>query len=174
MSQFNLRAGNIRAAVLTISDGVHKGTRIDKSGPALVEFLRTAGFVVSDPEVIPDERKLIAERLGAIAQGRQFDVVFTTGGTGVAPRDVTPEAVRDVIDREIPGFGELMRQSGRNSTPLASLSRALGGVAGSVLVVTLPGSPKGALESIGAILELVPHVHDLLNGRTAHEPRAPG
>jgi molybdopterin adenylyltransferase len=159
---------NIRAAVLTISDGVHHGTRIDKSGPALADSLRSAGFTVQKPEVIPDEREQIANRLRHIAQNKLADVIITTGGTGVAPRDVTPEAVRDVIDREIPGFGELMRQSGRAATPLASLSRGMAGAAGTVLIVALPGSPKGAMESLGAILELVPHVHDLLNGRTAH------
>ena len=159
----------IRAAVLTVSDGVHHGTRVDKSGPALVERLRTAGFTVSDPAVLPDERDQIAAWLRNVIQNRSADVVFTTGGTGVAPRDITPEAVRDVITREIPGFGELMRQTGRASTPFASLSRGMAGTAGTVLIVTLPGSPKGALESLGAILELVPHVHDLLNGQTAHE-----
>lgn len=159
----------IRAAILTISDGVHQGTRVDKSGPALAEHLRATGFTVSDPEVCPDEREQIAAWLLNVAHKRLADVIFTTGGTGVAPRDVTPEAVRDVIDREIPGFGEVMRQSGRVFTPLASLTRGLAGVAASTLIVALPGSPKGALESLGAILELVPHVHDLLNGRTAHE-----
>ena len=159
----------IRAAILTVSDGVHHGTRVDTSGPALAERLRAAGYTVSHPEVLPDERDRIAAWLRAVTHNRQADVVFTTGGTGVAPRDVTPEAVRDVIDREIPGFGELMRQHGRTSTPMASLSRGLAGVAGGVLIVTLPGSPRGALDSIGAILELVPHVHDLVNGRTSHD-----
>jgi molybdenum cofactor synthesis domain-containing protein len=159
----------ISALVLTISDGVYQGTRVDKSGPALVEHLRSAGYTVADPQVLPDEREQIATKLREIAQTHQADVVFTTGGTGVAPRDVTPQAVRDVMDREVPGIGELMRQSGRAFTPLASLARGLAGVAGQTLIVTLPGSPKGALESLGAILELVPHVHDLLNGRTAHQ-----
>ncbi len=159
----------IRVAILTVSDGVHYGTRTDKSGPAVADHLRKAGFIVAESAVLPDERNQIADWLRDIAEHRLADVIFTTGGTGVAPRDVTPEAVRDVIDREIPGIGELMRQSGRAYTPLASLARGLAGVAGSTLIVTLPGSPKGALESLGAILELVPHVHDLLNGRTAHE-----
>jgi molybdenum cofactor synthesis domain-containing protein len=163
------RPNGIRVSVLTVSDGAHHGTRIDTSGPALAEHLRAAGFTVADPVVLPDERIQIATWLRMVAETRIADVVFTTGGTGVAPRDVTPEAVRDVIEREIPGFGEVMRQSGRASTPLASLARGLAGVAGSTLIVTLPGSPRGALESLGAILELVPHVHDLLNGRTAHE-----
>ena len=160
---------SIRAAVLTVSDGTHEGTRVDKSGPALVERLQAAGFLVSGPAVVPDERDQIAAWLRAVIGAGSADVVFTTGGTGIAARDVTPEAVRDVVEREIPGFGEWMRQSGRASMPFASLSRGMAGVAGTVLIVTLPGSPKGALESLGAILELVPHVHDLLNGRTAHK-----
>jgi len=159
----------LQAIILTISDTSHKGTRHDKSGPALANHLRAAGYIVPTPEILPDEREQIATRLRAVIDHHQTDVIFTTGGTGVAPRDVTPEAVRDVIDREIPGFGELMRQSGRAFTPMASLSRSLAGVSGSTLIVALPGSPKAALESLSAILELVPHVHDLLNGRTAHE-----
>jgi molybdenum cofactor synthesis domain-containing protein len=160
----------IRALVLTISDTVYAETRIDRSGPAVADRLRGAGFGITAIEVLPDERNRIAARLREIAERSLADVVFTTGGTGLAPRDVTPEAVRDVIDREIAGFGETMRASGRDFTPLASLSRSLAGVAGRTLIVALPGSPKGALESLDAILELVPHVHDLLNGRTAHEP----
>jgi molybdopterin adenylyltransferase len=160
---------SIRAKILTISDSAHQGTREDKSGPAIADRLRVAGYQVSDPEVVPDERNQIADWLRAVIHSQQADVIFTTGGTGVAARDITPEAVRDVIDREIPGFGEVMRQSGREFTPLASLSRGIAGAAGTVLIVTLPGSPKGALQSLNAILELVPHVHDLLNGRTAHK-----
>jgi molybdenum cofactor synthesis domain-containing protein len=160
----------IRALVLTISDGVHAGTRADRSGPAVADSLRAAGCEVLGIEVLPDERERIAARLREISAGQQADVILTTGGTGIAPRDVTPEAVRDAIDREIPGFGEVMRASGRAFTPLASLSRGLAGAAGRTLIVALPGSPKGAVQSLGAILELVPHVHDLLNGRTAHEP----
>jgi molybdenum cofactor synthesis domain-containing protein len=95
-------------------------------------------------------------------------VIFTTGGTGIAARDVTPEAVRAVLDREIPGFGEVMRARGRESTPLAALSRSLAGTRGPVLIVTLPGSPKGAVESLNAIVELVPHVLELLRGQTSH------
>ncbi len=160
---------NIRAKVLTISDSANQGTREDKSGPAVAAHLRNSGFSVSEPEVVPDERDQIATWLRAVIKSKSADVIFTTGGTGVAARDITPEAVREVIDREIPGFGELMRQSGREFTPLSSLSRGLAGAAGTVLIVTLPGSPRGALQSLNAILELVPHVHDLLNGRTAHK-----
>ena len=159
------------AAVLTISDGAYEGKRIDTSGPAVAERLEAAGFTVVERRIIPDERDDIAARLCYIADLRIASVVFTTGGTGIAPRDVTPEATRAVIDREIPGLGELMRLRGMEKTRFAHLSRALAGSRGSVLIINLPGSPRGAVESLDAILELVPHVLDLLSGRTAHDAK---
>ena len=157
-----------KAAVLTISDSVSAGTRADRSGPAVRERLEQLGWSVSVMEVIPDEISEISGRLATLADGGQVSAIFTTGGTGVAPRDVTPEATRTILDREIPGFGELMRLKGRESTPLAALSRSLAGSRGKVLIVNLPGSPKGAIESLDAIVELVPHVLELLRGRTEH------
>jgi molybdopterin adenylyltransferase len=156
------------AAVLTISDSVNAGTRTDASGPAVRERLEQLGWRVSVVEVIPDVVSEISERLATLSDGGQISAIFTTGGTGVAARDVTPEATRAVLDREIPGFGELMRLKGREATPLAVLSRSVAGTRGRVLIVNLPGSPKGAVQSLDAIVELVPHVLELLRGRTEH------
>ena len=156
------------AAVLTISDSASNGQRADRSGPAVRERLEQLGWSVSVMEVIPDEAAEISARLSTLADGGQVAAIFTTGGTGLAIRDVTPEATRAVVDREIPGFGEVMRARGRESTPLAALSRSLAGTRGSVLIVNLPGSPKAAVESLNAIVELVPHVLELLRGQTEH------
>jgi molybdopterin adenylyltransferase len=158
----------INAAVITISDSVHAGTRVDASGPAVRERLEQLGWRVSVTDVLPDEVVLIEQRLAALADSRGVAAIFTTGGTGVAARDVTPEATRAVLDKEIPGLSELMRAKGARATPLAALSRAIVGTRGAVLIVNLPGSPKGAVESLDAIVELVPHVLDLLRGQTAH------
>jgi molybdopterin adenylyltransferase len=158
----------MRAAVLTISDSTFNGTRVDKSGPVLEARLRECGFEVAWRGVVPDERKQIRDELIRLAGRSDVDLVLTTGGTGVALRDVTPEATRDAIDREIPGLGERMRAEGLRFTPKSLLSRAIAGTRNRVLIINLPGSPAGAVQSLNAIVELVPHALQLLNGDTEH------
>jgi molybdopterin adenylyltransferase len=159
----------ITVAVITVSDSVVAGTRQDRSGPAVRERLESFGWTVSAVELVPDESLQIAEAVRNLANSGDFSVILTTGGTGVALRDVTPEATRSVIEREIPGLGELMRFEGQKFTSHAVLSRGLAGVRGRTLIVNLPGSPKGAVESLDAIAKLIPHVVDLLEGRTLHD-----
>jgi molybdenum cofactor synthesis domain-containing protein len=156
------------AVVLTISDGVTAGTRIDESGERLAERLADLGFSVTRAVTAdePDEVAAVVRR--AADGGARF--VVTTGGTGLGPRDRTPEAMSRVVDYVVPGFGEAMRSIGRESTPLASLSRSLGGVRGRTLILALPGSPRGALESLAAVEELLEHSLEMLAGRTAHAP----
>ena len=157
------------AAVVTVSDGVSQGVRDDSSGQAVGELLRAAGFEVVARDVVPDERDLIAELFRSLAD-RGIALIVSTGGTGFGPRDVTPEATREVIEREAPGLAEAMRAVGRSSTPFAMLSREVVGSRGSTLIVNLPGSEKGARESLQAILDVLPHALDLLAGETVHGP----
>jgi molybdopterin adenylyltransferase len=158
----------IRVAVVTVSDSAVAGTREDRSGPALRDRAAALGWTISATELVPDEPEQIASVLVRLANSGEVSVILTTGGTGVALRDITPEATRTVIQREIPGLGELMRSEGLKFTPTAVLSRGLAGVRGQTLIVNLPGSPKGAIESLDAIAKLIPHIVDLLEGRTSH------
>ncbi|HTB10489.1 MAG TPA: MogA/MoaB family molybdenum cofactor biosynthesis protein [Bryobacteraceae bacterium] len=158
----------INVAIVTISDGVVAGTREDRSGAALEERAVELGWTVAKRALVEDDRTLIAKTIVNLCD---CDVVLTTGGTGVAPRDVTPEAVKLIADREVPGFGELMRNEGLKSTKFAPLSRGGAVTRGTALIVMLPGSPRGAVDSLDAVAGLIPHVVDLLHGRTEHKEK---
>lgn len=155
----------MRAAVLTVSDRSSRGERADAGGPAVADALRALGFDVPTLAVVADERAEIAARLRALAA--HHDLVVTTGGTGLGPRDVTPEATRDVVDREAPGFGEEMRRRSAERFPRAILSRATAGSLGRCLVLNVPGSPRGAVECIGHVAGPLVHAVELLRGGTA-------
>ncbi|MFQ5965270.1 MAG: molybdenum cofactor biosynthesis protein B [Candidatus Scalinduaceae bacterium] len=153
----------IKAAILTISDKGSRGEREDKSGDVIKEKLHHLNAQVVAYEIVPDERDVIARKLISLAE--KASLVLTTGGTGVSPRDVTPEATRDVIEKELPGFSEVMRLEGFKITPRAIGTRSVTGIYRNSLIINLPGSPKGVSECLGAVLKAIPHTLDLIKGK---------
>jgi molybdopterin adenylyltransferase len=154
----------MRVAVLTISDSVSRGEREDLSGPAVVAFCRGLGWEIVTTLRVSDDLAAIRAQLTELAHSARVDLVFTTGGTGIGPRDNAPEATQEVADRVIPGIAEEMRRTGLEKTPTAILSRAVAASRGKTLIVNLPGSPKGAVESLEAVAHFLPHAVNVLHG----------
>ena len=154
----------LRVAVITISDSVSSGKSEDKSGPAVIARCRELGWEIKSSLVIPDDPPSIREQLRQFADSSRVDLILTTGGTGLSPRDSTPEATTAVADRLVPGFAEEMRRKGMEKTPRAILSRAVAAVRHKSLILNLPGSPKGAVESLNALADLLPHSISIIHG----------
>ena len=153
----------LRFGILTLSDRAARGERADASGPALVQLIRAQGWSVVQQLVLPDEEAAIRARLISWADNGELDIILTTGGTGFSPRDVTPEATRAVIERKAPGLAEAMRAASLKITPHAMLSRIVTGIRRDVLIINLPGSPKGAVENLQVLLPVLPHAVQLLH-----------
>ena len=154
----------LNLGILTISDKVSRGQRDDKSGEAIRDSLSSLDSRVVNYEVVPDEADIIASKLAQWADEGSLDIILTTGGTGLSPRDVTPEATLSVVDRVAPGFAEAMRAETFKTTPFAVLSRAVAGVRGKCLIINLPGSPKAVKECLGVILPVIPHAVEIMKG----------
>lgn len=151
--------------ILTISDKGWRGERQDKSGEVAREVLSGIGAQIANYDIVPDEKKLIAEKL--IKWAEEVDIIITTGGTGLSPRDITPEVTLSVIDRVVPGFAEAMRAESLKKTPHAVLSRAVSGIRGSCLIINLPGSPKAVRECLEVVLSALPHAVETLKGQAS-------
>lgn len=154
----------MNAAILTMSDKGAEGLRTDASGPALERWLVMQGVAIIQYKLIPDDMATIAETLQEWSDSGRFDLILTTGGTGVSPRDVTPDATVRVLDRLLPGFGEAMRMKSLEKTPHAIISRAVAGIRKKTLIINLPGSPKGAIENLEAVWSAIPHAVAKIQG----------
>ena len=154
---------NLRIGILTVSDRSSRGERADLSGPALRETIQSQGWSVVEVDIVPDELQVIKNRLITWADSGQYDLILTTGGTGFAPRDITPEATLEIIEREAPGLVEAMRAESLKVTPHAMMSRARAGIRAQTLIVNLPGSPRASVENLNVILPVVEHAVDLLS-----------
>jgi len=163
----NNKRADLKTGVLVLSDKGFRGEREDTSGPALIAFLQEHGIGAARLIVLPDERERIADALVQWADNGQYDLILTCGGTGVSPRDVTPEATLDVINTELPGFGERMRIESLTKSPHAIVSRATAGIRGRTLIINLPGSPRAAIENLAAVWPAVPHTVAKLQGDQA-------
>ncbi|MDP8923493.1 MAG: MogA/MoaB family molybdenum cofactor biosynthesis protein [Chloroflexota bacterium] len=161
----------ISVGVITVSDKASRGEREDAGGPTIREVALGAGFVIGDTTIVPDERTQIADEIRRMADERRYDLVFTTGGTGLSPRDVTPQATLETLDYEVPGLAEAMRAESLKKTPAAMTSRAVAGVRGRTLVVNLPGSPKGVRECLEVILPALPHAVSVMRGSVGDHQR---
>ncbi len=163
------RPQNIRitAAVLTVSDRSSRGEREDRSGPVIEELLGSIGAEIKEYRIVPDEQDVISQNLKELSDAVRVDLIVTTGGTGLTPRDVTPEATLEVISKRIPGFEEAMRAESIKITPHGMLSRAVSGLRGRTLIINLPGSPKAVRETLSVILPALPHAVELIKGARA-------
>jgi molybdenum cofactor synthesis domain-containing protein len=157
-----------RVGILVISDKGARGEREDTSGAAIRDMLSVLDAAVERFEVVPDDQATISQHLTDWTDDDSLDLIVTTGGTGLGPRDVTPQATRDAIDYEAPGLAEAMRLEGLQHTPMAMLSRAVAGVRGRTLIVNLPGSPRGVRENLSVLLPVLPHALETLRGQTEH------
>ncbi len=166
---------SLRFAILTVSDRSSRGERADASGPALFEIIKSRGWNVIRQEILPDDLLLLQETLSTWSDHDDVDVILTTGGTGFSPRDVTPEATRNIIEREAPGLAEAMRAASLSKSPHAMLSRAVAGLRGKVLIINLPGSPKAAVENLQVVLSALEHavklLHDAPDAEAGHNPQ---
>ena len=158
------RTTDICTAILTVSDRGSRGERSDASGPRIVSWLENQPVRIVQTAMVPDEIPAISEQIKTWADDRACDLILTTGGTGVSPRDVTPEATSKVLDRHLPGYGELMRLKSLETTPMAIISRALAGIRGECLIINLPGSPQAAIENLQAVWPAVAHTIEKIQG----------